>query len=184
MTSTITFSGGAEVTFELYPEIAPNTVNRYAYFADIGLYNGHSIERIVKNELIDMSFSAFHDSRARKFIANETESGTYLPDEGFCVGMGGYPDGDRINIAAAEFFITLCPTPRITGKYPIFGRITAGFDILKEIASSPLKNSGYMDILCPSFPVIIEKISIDGDTSCLSAPVFKPGISFPENWMR
>ena len=131
--AVIALTTGAEIELELLPEIAPNAVTSFLYLARRGIFDGQTIERVVPGWVLDMSYHAFHNPEACYFIPNDVNSGRYLEATFGTVGMGGYGPPD---ISGGEFFFPLADCPAITGKYPIFGRVTRGLEERIRAASA------------------------------------------------
>ena len=71
---TFTMADGAKIVLELRPDQAPNTVASFLHLCRLGVYTGHSIQRIVPGYVIDASYNAFGDERAKYLIENESTS--------------------------------------------------------------------------------------------------------------
>lgn len=182
--AAITLSTGAEIRLELYPEIAPNAVTSFVYLANRGIFDGHAIERIVPGWVLDMSYHAFHDPEACYFIPNDVQSGRYLPAEFGTVGLGGYGPP---NIAGGEFFFPLADCPAITGTYPIFGKVTDGLKVLRQLEALetyPVSYPGMPDVKIntPVTPVMIERVTVNTFGVDCGQPVRLPGMEKPYFW--
>ena len=182
--ASITLSDGGVLELELYPEIAPHAVASFLYLAGKGIFDHKPIERIVPGWVLDMSYHAFHDPRACYFIPNDTDSGKYLPAEFGTVGLGGY---GRPDIAGGEFFFPLADCPAITGKYPIFGRVTRGLTELRRlerVETYPVSYPGLPDvkIFTPVEPIGIRTVTAETFGVEYGEPVRLRGIEKPYFW--
>ncbi|MBM6869518.1 peptidylprolyl isomerase [Pseudoflavonifractor phocaeensis] len=182
--ATIHLSTGAVLVLELYPDIAPNAVTSFLYLARKGVFDGHAIERIVPGWVVDMSYHAFHDPAACYFIPNDVKSGRYLEAVFGTVGMGGYGPPD---IAGGEFFFPLADCPAITGKYPIFGKVTAGREVLRTlegVETRPVSYPGLPDVQIntPVEPVVIRRVTVDTFGTEYGEPVRLSGVEKPYFW--
>jgi peptidyl-prolyl cis-trans isomerase A (cyclophilin A) len=60
------------------------------------------------------------------------------------------------NSNGSQFFVTVVPTPWLTGKHTIFGEVTEGFDIVEKISRA---ETGAMDR--PETDVVLERVEIE-----------------------
>lgn len=181
---TITLSTGAVIRLELYPEIAPHAVTSFVYLAKRGVFDGHAIERIVPGWVVDMSYHAFHNPEACYFIPNDVKSGRYLPAAFGTVGLGGYGPPD---IAGGEFFFPLADCPAITGTYPIFGKVTEGLEVLRQLEALetyPVSYPGLPDVQIntPVEPVVLERVAVDTFGADFGEPERLVGMTKPHFW--
>jgi cyclophilin family peptidyl-prolyl cis-trans isomerase len=131
-TATITTSKG-DIQMKLYPSEAPEAVNAFVFLARDGYYNGTPFMELVK------------DASGGKFYAqagDPTRTGlgtpgfsvkkeqTDLPFAKGAVGMGGSSSTSN----GGQFFISFGDYPSLTGKYTIFGQVTAGTDVLDKLS--------------------------------------------------
>ncbi|MPW25990.1 peptidylprolyl isomerase [Alkalibaculum sp. M08DMB] len=186
-TATLVLNNGKSIVIELLPEAAPNTVNSFIFAALNGVYNQHAIERIVSGNWIDMSYSAFHNEKAKYLIPYESQLHPEiepLPSIAGCVCMGGY---DELGLSGCEFFFTLRDCPEHRGVYPVFGRVIEGIDELyrlekvktKPITDFPYKN---VEINEPIQPEIIRKVEVDLKGFKYDRPIKLPSQVLPKCW--
>ncbi|MCM1043070.1 MAG: peptidylprolyl isomerase [Corallococcus sp.] len=134
-TVTITMSGGKQIKAELYPEIAPNTVNNFLSLVNSGFYNGKIFHRVIRGFMIQggcpegtgtggPGYRIFGEFTANGF--NNT-----LKHERGVLSMARANDK---NSAGSQFFIMHADAPHLDGSYASFGRVTEGMDVVDEIA--------------------------------------------------
>lgn len=129
-----------QITLELYPEQAPNTVNSFLWLAKQGLLDNRPIRRIVPGFVIQPSYSDFDDPRCAYSIAGEYRLNGFDNTIPFCrgtVAMGG--EG---KIASGScFFITLTDAAgeRLDGKFAAFGRVLSGWEEIDRLTHVPLR---------------------------------------------
>ncbi len=132
----IIMENGERIIFRLYPKQAPNTVNSFIYLANSGLFNNREIKRIVKDFVIQPSYSNFDDSRCDFSLDGEFRENGFENNIDFgkwTLAMGG--DGKAI-ASGSSFFITIGNNEeRLDGKYAAFGKVIDGYDELMRIAN-------------------------------------------------
>lgn len=183
-TATIFLSTGGVIGLELYPEVAPQAVASFLHLARKGVFDRQCIERIVPGWVVDVSYHAFHNPAACYFIPNDTEGGTYLPAQFGTVGLGGY---GRPDIAGGEFFFPLADCPAITGKYPIFGKVTRGLSELRrleQVETTPVSYPGLpeVQINTPVEPIWLERVTVETYGVDYGRPVRLTGVEKPYFW--
>lgn len=137
--ATIT-TGHGEIVVELYPKLAPNTVNCFIFLANQGLFNERKIRRVVPGFVLQPSYSDFDDERCALYLEGEYSKNGFdnqVPFEKGTVAMGG--EG---NIASGScFFITLTDEAgeRLKGGYAAFGKVIKGWEEVERIVAVPTK---------------------------------------------
>lgn len=137
--ATIT-TGHGEIVVELYPKLAPNTVNCFIFLANQGLFDQRKIRRVVPGFVLQPSYSDFDDERCALYLDGEYSKNGFdnrIPFEKGTVAMGGSG-----NIASGScFFITLTDEAgrRLNGGYAAFGKVIKGWDEVERIAAVPTK---------------------------------------------
>lgn len=183
-TAAIRLSTGGTIRLELYPEIAPHAVTSFLYLAQRRVFDGFPIERIVPGWVVDVTYHAFQKPEACYFIPNDVKSGRYLDAVFGTVGLGGYGAPD---IAGGEFFFPLADCPAITGKYPIFGKVTGGQDELRRLEQAetvPVSYPGMPDVKIntPVVPVYLEEVTVETFGVEYGEPERLHGVEKPHFW--
>ncbi|MDR2899221.1 MAG: peptidylprolyl isomerase [Clostridiales bacterium] len=154
---TITMKDGKKIVLELYPEIAPNTVNNFIDLADSGFYNGLKFHRIIPGFMIQggcpdglgTGGPGYHIKG--EFSLNGFEN-NLLHDAGvISMARAQHPDS-----AGSQFFIMHEKSPHLDGSYAAFGKVIEGMDVVNEIAGTP---TDYSDR--PLADVIIDTVMVD-----------------------
>lgn len=152
------------MVFDLFPELAPITVENFVKTAERGFYDGLAWCRIVKDYVIQggspdndiMTDSAWHikGEFAENGIANP------IPHCRGAISMARDPGFDT---AGTQFFVVHKDAHKLDGRYAAFGQMTEGFDVLDRIAEVP--TSGKETWNRPLEMPVIEHIRIvrDGD---------------------
>ena len=155
--ATITMETGDVIKVELYPEIAPNTVNNFISLANHNFYDGLIFHRVIENFMIqggcpdgtgmgDAGYSIKGEFSQNGF-KNE------LKHEPGVISMARAMDPDS---AGSQFFIMHKAAPHLDGAYAAFGKVTEGMEVVDKIATT---ETDYSDR--PATPQIIKTIEID-----------------------
>ena len=106
---------------ELYPEIAPNTVNNFISLIQKGFYDGTIFHRVIPGFMIKGEF-------AMNGFKNDLKHTT---------GVLSMARSQRPNSAGSQVFIMVDDAPHLDGQYAAFGKVTEGIDVAQAIVSSP-----------------------------------------------
>ena len=140
---TIEMENGDIIKAELYPEIAPNTVNNFISLVKKGFYDGVIFHRVIPGFMIQ----------------GGDPQGTGMGGPGYCIkgefrangvnnnlahkrGAISYARSQSFNSAGSQFFIMHADAPHLDGDYAAFGRVTEGMDVVDGIAKTP---TGFQD---------------------------------------
>lgn len=134
--ATITTTKGA-ITIELYREQAPVTTANFLSLAKSGFYNDIVFHRVIEDFMAQVGDPLTKDA-GKKAMWGTGGPGYTIPDE---FGTGLTHDSEGIvsmansgpNTGGSQFFITFGPTTWLDGKHAIFGKVTQGLDVLKQI---------------------------------------------------
>ena len=153
-TATIETNKGT-VTAELYPADAPNTVNNFVCLAEDGYFDGTPFHRIVKGFVIqggDPTGTGMGGPGYRfndEPISRDYERGTLA-----MANAGPNTNG-------SQFFIVLDDLRgKLPKNYTIFGKVTAGQDVVDAIANTPTSVGRSGEKSTPNEPITIEKVTI------------------------
>ena len=140
---TITMENGGVMKAELYPEIAPNTVNNFISLIKKGFYNGLIFHRVISGFMIQGGCpdgngmgGPGYDIRG-EFIQNGFDNQLKHSRGVLSMARAMHPDS-----AGSQFFIMHADYPYLDGQYAAFGKLTEGFDVLDEIANT---RTGFQD---------------------------------------
>jgi len=135
-------------TVELFPKEAPQTVENFLQYVDDGHFDGTIFHRIVPGFVIQGGGLSgdFAAKGTRAPIRNEAHNG--LKNTRGSLSMARTSD---VHSATSQFFVNLADNafldhgPRDYG-YAVFGRITAGMDVIDKIARVPTgRRRGHQD---------------------------------------
>src|SRR5215217_6636921 len=127
-----------EMTAELYPKDAPNTVNNFVFLAKEGFYNGVIFHRIIKEFMVQTGDPTGTGRGGPGYRFRDELSGPQGYTKGTLAMANAGP-----NTQGSQFFICHgSGAERLPKAYTIFGRVTEGQDVLDKIASVPCKPGG------------------------------------------
>lgn len=133
---TIEMYDGGIIKAELYPEIAPNTVNNFIYLINLGFYDGLVFHRVIKDFMIQGG-----DPKGKGFGGPGYEIKGEFTDNGFqndlkhTEGVLSMARSAPADSAGSQFFIMHKDAPALDGRYAAFGKVIEGMDVVDRIAS-------------------------------------------------
>lgn len=154
---TITMKNGDVMKAELYPEIAPNTVNNFISLINKGFYNGIIFHRVIRGFMIQggcpdgTGMGGPGYSIKGEFTQNGFQNDLKHEPGVLSMARTMMPDS-----AGSQFFIMHKNSPHLDGAYAAFGKITEGMDIVDKIATT---KTSYGDR--PVEDQVIESITVD-----------------------
>ncbi len=154
---TITMENGDVMKAELYPEIAPNTVNNFISLIKKGYYDGLIFHRVINGFMIQ----------------GGCPNGTGTGGPGYCIKGEFSHNGFENNLihdagvlsmarsmmpdsAGSQFFIMHKPAPHLDGEYAAFGKVIEGLDIVDKIATV---KTDYRD--APYTKQVMKSVTVD-----------------------
>ncbi len=155
--ATITVEGYGVMNAELYPEIAPNTVNNFISLANKGFYNNLKFHRIIKDFMIQGGDPKGNGTGGPGYsIEGEFTSNGFANSLKHTKGVISMARAQDPNSAGSQFFIMSGDAPNLNGEYAAFGKVTSGLDVLDKIQSV---ETGSND--SPKKDVVITSIIVD-----------------------
>ena len=153
----ITMDSGKTIRLELYPEIAPVTVENFLDLAKKGFYNGLTFHRIIPGFMIQGGDPSGKGTGGPGYkIKGEFRSNGVKNDLKHERGVISMARAFDPNSAGSQFFIMHEDAPHLDGEYAAFGKVIEGLDTVDEIASV---ETGFQD--APVNKVIMEKVEIE-----------------------
>lgn len=133
--ATIEIEGMGTIQAELYPTIAPNTVNNFIYLANNGFYNGLTFHRAVKDFMIQGGDPNGTGTGGPGYaIAGEFRSNGFEDNNlAHTIGVLSMARSQTPDSAGSQFFIMTGDAPHLDGDYAAFGKVIDGIDVLTEI---------------------------------------------------
>lgn len=140
---TIEMENGDKIKAELYPEIAPNTVNNFLSLIQSGYYNGLIFHRVINGFMIQggcpegSGMGGPGYSIKGEFSENGFENNLKHTEGVLSMARSMMPDS-----AGSQFFIMHKTSPHLDGQYAAFGKVIEGMDAVNKIATT---NTDYSD---------------------------------------
>ena len=127
---TITMENGDVMKAELYPEVAPNTVNNFISLVKKGFYDDLIFHRVINGFCPDGTGMggpgySIKGEFAQNGVANDL---AHTP------GVLSMARAMHPNSGGSQFFIMHKAAPHLDGSYAAFGKITEGMDVVNRIA--------------------------------------------------
>lgn len=158
---TIEIAGGGSVKAELYPDIAPNTVNNFISLIKKGYYDGLTFHRIISGFMIQggcpdgTGMGGPGYSIKGEFALNGVENNLKHTEGVLSMARSQMPDS-----AGSQFFIMHKTSPHLDGAYAAFGKVIEGMDVVNRIAETatdyedrPLENQVMQTVTVDTFGV-------------------------------
>ena len=141
---------------ELYPEIAPNTVNNFISLINKGFYDGLTFHRIIEGFMIQGGDPDGNGTGGPgygikgEFISNGVNNSLNHTEGVLSMARAMDPDS-----AGSQFFIMHADANYLDGQYAAFGKVIDGMDEVDRIASTP---TGWQD--APVVSVTMTKVTV------------------------
>ncbi|MDH6372021.1 peptidyl-prolyl cis-trans isomerase B (cyclophilin B) [Paenibacillus sp. PastF-3] len=154
---TIEMDNGGIIKAELYPEVAPNTVNNFISLIQKGFYDGTIFHRVIPNFMIQggdpdgTGMGGPGYSIAGEFSGNGFTNNLLHTEGVLSMARSQAPDS-----AGSQFFIMDAAYPSLDGSYAAFGKVTEGMDVVKSIVGLKTDSSDR-----PEEPPVMKKVTVD-----------------------
>ncbi|MBQ9863270.1 MAG: peptidylprolyl isomerase [Lachnospiraceae bacterium] len=154
---TIKMADGGVIKVELYPDIAPKTVDNFVSLVEKGFYNGLIFHRVIKGFMIQggdpegTGMGGPGYSIVGEFSDNGFEN--TLKHTASVISMARSMDP---NSAGSQFFIMHKDAPHLDGSYAAFGKVIEGMEVVNKIAEV---HTDWSDR--PSEDQIMESVSVE-----------------------
>lgn len=133
----ITMENGDTMSAELYPEIAPKTVENFVKLVNEKFYDGLIFHRVIPGFMIQGEDPQGTGMGGPGYsIVGEFSSNGFPNDLKHTRGVLSMARAMDPNSAGSQFFIMHQDAPHLDGQYAAFGKLTDGFDTLDKIAST------------------------------------------------
>lgn len=152
----ITMKNGSAMIAELYPEIAPQTVENFLHLINEGFYNGLTFHRVIPGFMIQggcpdgTGMGGPGHTIKGEFSSNGFSNGLKHSKGVLSMARSMMPDS-----AGSQFFIMAADSPHLDGEYAAFGQVIDGMDVIDDIVAVKTDRQDK-----PLEPQIIETIEV------------------------
>ena len=127
---------GKVIKLELYPEVAPITVENFEKLVKEGFYNGLTFHRVISGFMIQGGCPKGNGTGGPGYnIKGEFSSNGFKNDLKHTRGVISMARAQDPNSAGSQFFIMHEDAPYLDGQYASFGKVIEGMDVVDEIAA-------------------------------------------------
>ena len=152
---TIEMENGDVMKAELYPEIAPNTVNNFISLINKGFYDGVCFHRVISGFMIQGGDPKGTGGPGYS-IKGEVSANGFKNELKHDRGVLSMARTMAPNSAGSQFFIMHENSPHLDGQYAAFGKLIEGIDVVDKICAV---RTDYNDR--PRTPQVMKKVTVD-----------------------
>ena len=132
---TFTLNNGKTIKAELYPDIAPNTVNNFLSLVNSCFYDGLTFHRVIYGFMIQGGCPEGTGMGGPGYqIKGEFSANGFKNDLKHTEGVLSMARSMMPDSAGSQFFIMHKTSPHLDGQYAAFGKVIEGMDAVNEIA--------------------------------------------------
>ena len=154
---TIEMENGGIIRAELYPDIAPNTVNNFISLIQKGFYDGVIFHRVISGFMLQGGDPRGTGTGGPGYsIRGEFTANGFKNDLKHSRGVLSMARTMAPNSAGSQFFIMHEDAPYLDGQYASFGCVTEGMDVVDAIAAV---RTDYNDR--PRTPQVMKKVTVE-----------------------
>lgn len=154
---TIEMDSGKTIKAELYPEVAPNTVNNFISLIKKGFYDGTIFHRVIPDFMIQGGDPDGNGTGGPGYsIPGEFTSNGFtnnLKHTRGILSMARTMDPDS---AGSQFFIMVADSPNLNGQYASFGQVIEGMNVVDSIVNLERDANDR-----PTKPPVMKKVTVD-----------------------
>ena len=133
---TMTMENGGVIKAELYPEVAPNTVNNFIDLINRGFYDGLIFHRVIPGFMIQGGCPEGTGMGGPGYsIKGEFTSNGFKNDLKHTKGVLSMARTMHPDSAGSQFFIMVANAPHLDGQYASFGKVIEGMEVADKIVA-------------------------------------------------
>ena len=156
MNIQIEMENGGIIKAELYPDVAPITVENFVKLINENFFDGLVFHRVIEGFMIQGGgFAAVGNHKEADSIMGEFDANAVKNELKHDRGVLSMARTMFPNSASSQFFIMHQSAPHLDGQYAAFGKVTDGMDVVDEIATCQTAPDD-----SPIVPQVIKTITI------------------------
>ena len=154
---TITMKNGGVIKCELYPEIAPESVNNFISLINKHFYDGLIFHRVIRGFMIQGGCPDGNGTGGPDYsIKGEFSGNGFKNDLKHTAGVISMARSMMPDSAGSQFFIMHKNSPHLDGAYAAFGKVIDGMDVVNKIAETA---TDYSDR--PLQPQVMKTVTVE-----------------------
>lgn len=154
---TFEMADGGVIKAELYPDVAPNTVNNFISLVNKGFYDGLIFHRVIEDFMIQGGCPDGNGMGGPGYrIKGEFRQNRFPNDLKHTEGVLSMARAMAPNSAGSQFFIMHKASPHLDGAYAAFGKVIEGMDVVNRIAQV---DTQYPDR--PIIPQVMKRVTVE-----------------------
>lgn len=154
---TIEMENGGVIRAELYPDVAPNSVNNFISLIQKGYYDGLIFHRVISGFMIQGGCPDGNGMGGPGYsIKGEFSQNGFKNDLKHTPGVLSMARAMHPDSAGSQFFIMHQTSPHLDGAYAAFGKVIEGMDAVDRIAQTP---TDYRDR--PMTPQVMKSVTVE-----------------------
>lgn len=163
---TFEMESGAKIVAELYPEVAPNTVNNFISLVSSGFYDGLTFHRVIPGFMIQGGDPQGSGVGGPGYeIPGEFTANGFQNDLKHDKGVLSMARTNDPNSAGSQFFLMVEKAPHLDGQYAAFGKVVEGIEAADAIVAVP---TDWNDK--PKTPQRMKKVTVETFGTAYPAP--------------
>ncbi len=163
--ATIKFTDGKEIRLELYPDVAPITVENFVKLAKSGFYNGLCFHRVIEGFMIQgggFEFKGGLVPKSANSIKGEFSANGIKNDLHHEAGVISMARTQVKDSASSQFFICVADCSFLDGQYAAFGKTSDDESLATAVQLSKVETGKWLYYEnVPSTPIVIESITVE-----------------------
>jgi len=154
---TIETSNNTTIEIELYPHIAPISVNNFISLIQKGYYDGLTFHRVIPGFMIQGGCPDGTGMGGPGYsIKGEFSGNGVKNDLKHSQGVLSMARSANPNSAGSQFFLMVADSPHLDGQYAAFGKVISGIEACLDIVNVPKNHSD-----APNEPQVMVKVTVD-----------------------